>query len=100
MISLVENIEKIEWKVQKLSQKMKLLKKENEQLIEENILLKNNLEKHKKNIANLEEQINKTKDVLKTTEKRDNNENPTLLKEEIDQYIKEIDNCLEWLQTM
>lgn len=92
-------IEGVEWKIQKLIQKMRLLKQENAALLEENIRSKQELDHHKKNIANLETQLNRTKDALENTQ--DNGTDRTkLLKEEIDHYINEIDKCLEWLQNI
>jgi uncharacterized coiled-coil DUF342 family protein len=99
MSDLVQKIDGIEWKIQKLAQKMKLLKKENSALLEENLQQKTELEGHKKNIYNLEAQLSRTRETLESSHKNGSGSSK-LLKEEIDQYISEIDKCLEWLQSM
>ena len=99
MSATIEHIDGIEWKVQKLVQKMKLLKQENQQLLDDNVSLRNELQKIKDNKDNLEANLNRTKEALGT--KESNAEGDTKkLKEEIDQYIHEIDKCIEWLQSM
>jgi len=99
MSEIVDRIENIEWKVQKLSQKMKLLKKENGGLIEENVRLKNELNKIKQHKENLEANFNRTKEVLGDS-KNNNTGSNKMLKEEIEHYVSEIDKCIEWLQSI
>jgi len=99
MSEIVDRIDNIEWKVQKLSQKMKLLKKENSDVIEENIRLKNELNKIKQHKENLEANFNRTKNALGTT-KQEETGNNKMLKEEIEHYVSEIDKCIEWLQSI
>jgi FtsZ-binding cell division protein ZapB len=99
MALLQERLETIEWKVQKLVQKMQLLKKENSQLIEENIRLTKEVDQYKKNKENLEAQFSKTREAIESTQAKGSVDKKKL-KEEIDHYINEIDKCIEWLQSM
>lgn len=95
----IEQLESIEWKVQKLVQKMKLLKKENAQLLEENVQLSNDIKKIKDNKGNLEANFSRTKEALDQN-KQEEFGNNKMLKEEIDHYISEIDKCIIWLQSI
>jgi septal ring factor EnvC (AmiA/AmiB activator) len=99
MLAIQTYIDQIGHKTQLLIQKMKFLKRENAEMMEEIIELKQQIEKYKLNIANLEAQLNKARGVMadRSPEKRDDNEK---IRAEIDLYIKEIDKCLEWLQSV
>jgi seryl-tRNA synthetase len=99
MLALPEHISQIEHKVQLLVQKMKLLKRENAEMLEMIIEFKQQTEQYQKNLANLEAQLNKAKSAIKddsTAKQLDSKK----VKEEIEDYIKEIDKCLEWLQSV
>jgi peptidoglycan hydrolase CwlO-like protein len=99
MTAFSEYLNRIEHKVQLLVQKMKFLKRENADMLEEIIDLKTQIDEYKKNIANLEAQLEDAKraHVEQNPEK---GLDTVKLKEDLDLYIKEIDNCLEWLQSV
>jgi predicted nucleic acid-binding Zn-ribbon protein len=99
MATFPEYLNQIEHKIQLLIQKMKFLKRENAEMMEEIIQLNQQIEQYKKNIANLEAQLEEAKSasVKRNPEK---GADTVKLKEDIDLYIKEIDNCLEWLQSV
>lgn len=99
MLAISGYIDQIEHKIHLLAQKVKFLKRENAEMMHEIVELKQQIEKYKLNIANLEAQLNKAKGVMADHNPADRDKQESL-RAEIDLYIKEIDKCLEWLQSV
>ena len=91
-----EKIDTIELKIRQLSLKMDRLNEENSNLKTENERLKTDLDKQKGVVMTLKDKVDKTQGML-DTQHVDESEHSKQLKEQLDQYIKEIDNCIEWL---
>ena len=97
MPDLTEKIDHITKKVRLMAANLDSLKQENKRLHEENVKLKASLGDNKQKIRNLEANLTgaqrsfekKKEETPKSSEK---------LKLEIEQYISEIDKCIEWLQ--
>lgn len=97
-MNLSEKIDSIELKVRELAFKLERLKKENAALREENKLLKAEVDGFNKAAAkatDFKENNNtqRSSDEVEQTE----GEQSEKLRAQIDQYIKEIDQCIEWL---
>jgi regulator of replication initiation timing len=95
-MNIVEQIDSIELKVRQLVLKNERISKENATLRTENQHLKAELDRQKGTVGVLKNKLKDTQQALDL--QRD--EDPELsaqLKEQINQYIKEIDNCIEWL---
>jgi len=97
MQNLSEKISSVELKVRQLALKLEQLQNENRSLHDENDQLKNSITDHNKRVISLEEKLLNTQQVLES--KRENDpESSKKLRKDIEQYIKEIDKCIEWLQ--
>ncbi len=97
MQNLSEKIGSIELKVRQLALLLERLQNENANLVDENKQLKDNLLDKNNRISELENGLANTKQVLER--KRENDpESSRKLRKDIEQYIKEVDKCIEWLQ--
>jgi len=92
---LSEKITNIEDKVRKLALKMERLQQENAALTEENRKLTNDLAARERKVGELNSKMANGQN--ETGREQDSGISKKLRKE-IDQYIKEIDKCIDWLQ--
>jgi regulator of replication initiation timing len=87
-------LDELEGKIRQLIQKLENLNKQNKQLLEENLDLKNQLS----------EQLSKPAVVIPApvdTEKKAVNEARMIkLRSEIDTYVKELDKCIEMVKSI
>lgn len=101
---LTNRLENIEQKIRQLAKKM-------EQLQQLNVALEDENRKLKSNLAVLKEELNNQANTHKAavaapqqamatapTNTGTDDKRSKQLKKEIEQYIKEIDKCIEWLQ--
>lgn len=93
MQTLTDQIVTIEEKVKQLAMKLERAQKDNEGLLAENKKLKTAIQEKNTQVQNLE-----TNKVIVSPEDKKQQKNTKKLKKEIEQHIKEIDKCLEWLQ--
>lgn len=96
-MSLSDKIDNIELKVKHLAIKLERLQNENTALQEENELLKAELDRKNDTVDNLKNKLKESQQVLEVN-REENPEHNVKLREQIDQYIIEIDKCIEWLQ--
>ena len=96
-MNIGEQVENIELKVRQLVLKMERINKENAVLHEENELLKTELDRQKGTVGILKDKLENTQRVI-DLQRGEEPEQSAKLREQIDQYIKEIDNCIEWLK--
>lgn len=92
-----EKIDNIELKIRQLALKLERFRKENADLTKKNEQLKAELDKQKGTVSALKDKLTKTQNVLERQEV-DESEHSRQLKQQLDQYIREIDKCIEWLQ--
>jgi chromosome segregation ATPase len=90
MSVLVENIKKINGKLQQLLKQYQLLQKENEQLKTDLNELKIGQENDLQRINQLEQQVA----ILKSAAGKMNETDRKLYEKQINQYIREIDKCI------
>lgn len=90
MSVLVENIKKINGKLQQLLKQYQLLQKENEQLKTDIKELKIGQENDLQRINQLEQQVA----ILKSAAGKMNETDRKLYEKQINQYIREIDKCI------
>ena len=90
MSVLVENIKRINTKLQQLLRQYQLLQKENEQLKSVIGDLKNGRENDLIRIGQLEQQVA----ILKSAAGKMNETDRKLYEKQINQYIREIDKCI------
>jgi len=95
-MNLTEQIEDIEIKVRQLALKLERLQRENADLQNENKDLKAGVEKQEATISALQDKLKDAQRVLNQKEEEES-EHSKKLKQLIDQYILEIDKCIEWL---
>lgn len=96
-MDLSEQIDSIELKIRQLALKMERLKKENAALQEENRQLKAELDRQKGTASVLKDKLETTQRAL-GLQREEQPEHSTKLKDQLDQYIHEIDQCIEWLR--
>jgi hypothetical protein len=89
-MDLLDRLEQIELRIKSLQNKCEVLDAENKELKQLNLDLKADLDSKNEAIINLEEQ-NK---IAKLAEGLSNNEDGQALKEQLDQLIIEIDQCI------
>ena len=95
--SLTDKLSNIELKVRQLALRLERLQNENSTLLLENKNLKSELLQNTNKLGQMEEKVVRSKVALDS--KRDSDpEYSKKLRKEIDQYIGEIDKCIEWLQ--
>ena len=95
-MNLSERIDNIELKLRQLGLKMERLQGEKLALLDENKQLKIELDRQKGTADVLKDKLERTQRVLSQKQEEDL-EQSEQLKDQIDQYIKEIDRCIEWL---
>lgn len=92
-----EQLDHIELKVRQLLEQIKLLQRENDFLSQENTKLKAEQEAQQERIAELAERLTNSQRAL-AQQRGDTSESSQKLRKQIDQYIIEINKCIEWLQ--
>ncbi|MDX1942239.1 MAG: hypothetical protein SFU99_16865 [Saprospiraceae bacterium] len=95
-MNLTEQIEGIEIKVRQLALKLERLQRENAALLTENQQIKANMEKQEATISALKDKLENAQSVL-AQQVKEETEHSKYLKQLIDQYIIEIDKCIDWL---
>lgn len=102
MVAVSEIVNNIEHKVQLLVKKLEVLERQNadlteknQTLVEQNRTLQADLLLKNSEISHLSKQIVSPDGVEESKEARERKHH---LRKEIDQYIHEIDQCIEWLQ--
>ena len=100
MENLSDKIGAIERKVRQLALKLERLQKENTSLLEENDKLKGQLRAERNKAGQLELKLAEApkKGAAIADERREDPGRTKQLRKEIDQHIKQIDKCIEWLQ--
>ena len=97
MNKLSEKMDTIEMKVRQMALRLQRVQKENDKLVEENGKLRTELSKYSNKTNDLEKKLQRTTIALE--EKQENDpEHSKKLRKEIEQYIKEIDKCIDRLK--
>lgn len=94
---MTQQLDSIEQKVKLLLEAMNALRQQNASLLKENNQLKADLEAQHERIGELTERLTNSQQAL-AGQRGDDSENTQKLRKQIDQYIQEIDKCIEWLQ--
>jgi regulator of replication initiation timing len=94
---MTQQLDKIEQKARQLADAMNALRQQNASLLQENNKLKADLEAQHERIGELTERLTNSQQAL-AGQRGDDSENTQKLRKQIDQYIQEIDKCIEWLQ--
>ncbi len=97
MQTLADKLSNIELKVRQLALKLERLQNENNTLINENNNLKAELNKKDSKLSLMQEQTAKAQNALQKKRESDP-EYSKKLRKDIEQYINEVDKCIEWLQ--
>lgn len=95
-MNVSEKIDNIELKIRQLALKLDRFIQENNNLKNENERLKTDLDKQKGAVMTLKDKLDKTQGMLEKQHVNES-EHSIELKQQLDQYIKEIDKCIEWL---
>ena len=96
---MTQQLDNIEQKARQLAEAMTALRHQNASLLKENNKLKAELEAQHERIGELTERLTNSQQAL-AGQRGDDSENTQKLRKQIDQYIQEIDKCIEWLQTV
>jgi len=96
METLSNKLDEIELKLRQLALKVERLENSNRSLLEENQQLKAEMAKGGSKSSDLQLQLAKAQQAL-AQKRADDPEESKKLRKEIDRYIKEIDQCIEWL---
>ncbi len=94
---MTQQLDSIEQKARQLADAMTVLRQQNASLLQENNKLKAELEAQHERIGELTERLTNSQQAL-AGQRGDDSENTQKLRKQIDQYIQEIDKCIEWLQ--
>ncbi len=94
---MTEQLEHIESKVRQLVEELEILRHGHAILEEENNKLRAELESHEERAGELTQRLTNTQRAL-AQQRGDETENSQKLRKQIDQYIREIDKCIAWLQ--
>ena len=94
---MTQQLENIEQKVRQLAGAMTALRQQNAALSKENNKLKADLEAQQERTGELTERLTNSQQAL-AGQRGDDSESNQKLRKQIDQYINEIDKCIEWLQ--
>ena len=94
---MTQQLENIEQKVRQLAEAMTALRQQNAALFKENNKLKADLEAQQERTGELTERLTNSQQAL-AGQRGDDSESNQKLRKQIDQYINEIDKCIEWLQ--
>ena len=93
-----EQLANIEKNIQQVVEELKKLQRENTVLAEENKKLKADLAVQSDRIGHLTQRLYNTQQALAGQRGNSETESSQKLRKQIDQYIVEIDKCIEWLQ--
>jgi regulator of replication initiation timing len=93
-MSLKNQLDSIELKVRKLTKWTQQLRSENTSLRDENARLKLELTDQIEKIRFLKDKLDHSQKALESKDDERSNE----LREQLDLYIREVDQCIEWLQ--
>ena len=96
-MKLTTKIETIHQKVQHLAAKIENLEAEKTALLKKNKQLNAELSSQKAMVSELKTKLTKSQRTLERN-REEEPEHSQKLREQIDQYIKDIDSCIEWLQ--
>ena len=91
-----EQFERIEFKIRRLFDLVKLLRSDNASLQDENLKLKEVIAQRDTVIRALQVQVERASNAL-VKQRREESEQSEMFKEQIDQYVKEIDKRIELL---
>ncbi len=94
---MTQQLENIERKVQQLAEWLNDRRRENVELAKENKLLKAEQEAQQERIGELTQRLSNTQRAL-AQQRGDETESSQRLREQIDQYIIDIEQCIAWLQ--
>ncbi|HLU94548.1 MAG TPA: hypothetical protein VKZ54_10505 [Membranihabitans sp.] len=99
MESIHDRLNQLDHKLRQVGGKMSMLKRQNMQLLAENVRLKKQLEKNKNNnfVREKEEEQKVENDHVQSTH---HPEQVAKWREEIDEYVAEINACIEDLQKL
>jgi len=95
---LTEQVVNIEKKIHLLIEELNALRSSNSLLKEENIKLKTDMAEQNDRIGDLTERLSNTQQALAGQRGNEETESSQMLRKQIDQYIAEIDKCVEWLK--
>ena len=97
MEEMLQKVDGIELKVRQLALKLERIQNEHSLLQEENKRLKKELFSQRQLVGDMEQNLLKTQKAL-SKKREEDPEGSQKLRKAIDQYILEIDKCIEWLQ--
>ena len=99
-MDIAEKMDNIELKIRQLTQKMKRLEQENAELEADNKQLKVELDKQNGAVRSLKNKLENTQLAMAVPSEKGSAERTELVNEQINQYIEEIDKCIEWLHKL
>lgn len=94
---MTQQLENIEQKVRQLVGELESLRRNNAALTKENNKFKAEHEAQQERIGELTQRLTNSQQAL-AGQRGDDSESSQKLRKQIDQYITEIDKCIEWLQ--
>ncbi|MBI5914814.1 MAG: hypothetical protein HY842_05510 [Bacteroidetes bacterium] len=94
---MTQQLENIEQKVRQLVEELENLRRGNAVLTKENNRFKADHEAQNERIGELTQRLTNSQQAL-AGQRGDDSESSQKLRKQIDQYITEIDKCIEWLQ--
>ena len=94
---LSDKLSNIELKVRQLALKLERLQNENNTLINENNNLKTEVNKKDSTLSLMQDQVVKAQNAKENKQESDP-ERSKKWRMDIEQYINEVDKCIEWLQ--
>ena len=94
---MTQQLDIIEQKARQLVTELESLRRQNAVLLEENIRLKAGQEAQNERIAELAQRLTNSQQAL-AQQRGDVSESSLKLRKQIDQYITEVDKCIDWLQ--
>jgi len=102
MNSVLVKLDDLELKVRRMGQRLEALKKENDALIEENIKLKQILEKKDTQISRTEKNAKNTGVAAGNNHSQDGaaSTDKQRISQQLELYIQEIDKCVDMLQNI
>jgi uncharacterized protein (UPF0335 family) len=96
-MDVLDKLDSVELKIRQLVQKMERLEGENAELEAENKRLKTELDKQNGAVRTLKNKLEKSQQIMAVPDGGEPTGRVELVKEQINQYIEEIDKCIEWL---
>lgn len=94
---MTQQLDIIEQKARQLVTELESLRRQHAALLEENIRLKAGQEAQNERIAELAQRLTNSQQAL-AQQRGDVSESSLKLRKQIDQYITEVDKCIDWLQ--